>query len=300
MSSKKAYLILAHNNPSQLLKLLSRLKDANSWFFLHIDIKSPIEKFQAILENTNFNLVLVERENGKWGGLGIVKATLNGLNKICNHEVKFDYIHLLSGNDYPIVSNKVIDDFLGAHKDKIFIEYFPMPVKKWNKGGMTRLQWYNFIRIQYYNSWKWYTLMIVNKLIAAISLFRRKFPSYLKPFGGSQWWSITLPAAEYILQFVKQHPDYLRYHRQTLLPDEIFFQTILANATEEWLKNNLVNDNLRHILWSKPGATKFPLFLTMDDYEDIISSGKLWARKFDMNTDTSIFDALDHFAGYKK
>jgi hypothetical protein len=289
----KAYLVLAHNNPDQLHRLLLRLNDANTCFFLHIDKKSPIDDFKSIIDDPALNITAVKRERGKWGGLGIVRATLNGLREICNHEITFDHIHLVSGADYPIVSNKALDEFFSSNAGKNFIEFFPMPAAKWRHHGMRRLEWYNFIRMQYYNRVKWYTLMVVNRIINFFPFFRRRFPSYLKPYGGSQWWTITVPAARYIIQFVDEHPDYTRFHQHTLLPDECFFQSILLNAKEPWLKESIVNDNLRYIVWEKPGVTQFPLLLTMEEYDNIIQSGKLWARKFDMKKDPSILDALD-------
>jgi hypothetical protein len=298
MALQKAYIVLAHNNPGQLQRLLQRLADGNSWFFLHIDAKQPIGPFMGLANVFGERLAFVKRENGKWGGLGIVKATLNGLEQVCAHPVAFDYIHLMSGADYPLVSNATADAFFEAHKGKSFVEHFPFPVAKWQYGGMTRLLWYNFVRMQHYNRYKWYPLMLVNKFIRLFPFLRRRFPAYLKPYGGSQWWSITVPVARYILRFVKDHPDYLRFHRHTLLPDETFFQTILLNSQEEWLQQSLVNNNLRYIVWEKPGVIHFPLLLTMDDFPGIAASGKFWARKFDLNRDSEVFDRLDEMAGH--
>ena len=296
MALKKAYLILAHSNVSQLIRLLTRLDDGNTWFFIHIDKKVPIREFDPLVGLKKENIILVDREDGKWGSLGLVRATLNGLKSICEHPENFDYIHLLSGQDYPLVSNKAIDSFFSANYGKNFIEYFSMPVQIKKYGDMKRIEWYHFVKMKYYTPWKWYPLMIANKFLTVIPFFKRKFPSYLKPYVGSQWWSITLPAAKYILEFIKQHPDYLHFHRHTLIPDEIFFQTILLNTTDTSLKESIVNDNLRYIVWSRPGVKDFPLLFRINDYQELIDSGKLWSRKFDPNTDSLILDSLDKYA----
>jgi hypothetical protein len=296
MKLKTAYLILAHENPVQLLRLLRRLNGADSYFFLHIDKRVPDTVFAPIFTDTDLRIIPVTRENTEWGGLGIVKATLNGLRQICAHDVSFDYIHLISGADYPIVSTAKIDDFLAARLGKIFMQTYRLPIEFWPHGGMRRIEWYNFIRIQHYSRWKSWTLAIANKFLTAIPWLRRRHPSYVSPFGGSQWWSISLLAARYILRFVDEHPDYLLFHRHTLAPDECFFHSILGSAAEPSIKGNLINDNLRHIVWAKPGVTKFPLVLTMDDFEGVVGSGKLWARKLRLDTDSRIFDALDRSA----
>jgi hypothetical protein len=296
MKLKTAYLILAHENPAQLLRLLRRLNGPGSYFFLHVDKRVPDTAFAPMFTDSDLKIIPVTRENTQWGGLGIVKATLNGLRQICAYDGSFDFIHLISGADYPIVSNAKIDDFLAARVGKIFMEMHRMPVDFWPHGGMRRIEWYNFIRIQHYSRWKSWTLSIANKILTAIPWLRRRHPSYVSPFGGSQWWSISLPAARYILRFVDEHPDYLRFHRHTLAPDECFFQSILGSAVEPSIKSSLINDNLRHIVWAKPGVTKFPLVLTMDDFDGVVGSGKLWTRKVRLDTDSKIFDALDRLA----
>lgn len=293
---RHAYLVLAHNNPTQLARLLSRLNSPQCWFFVHIDKKAPLEQFRPVFENPLYKIIPVERERTNWGGPGIVLATLNGLRQICSDPGKFDFVHLVSGSDYPIASNQEIDAFFSRHQNKSFIDYFPLPTKFWQNGGMPRLEWYHFIRIQHYSRWKWYALMAVNKCISAVPIFRRKLPTYVAPFGGSQWWSISSAAAAYILRFVDEHRDYVHYHRHTLAPDECFFQTILANAHDKIIRDNLVNDNLRFIVWHKLGVKKFPLVLGLEELDAMKASGKLWARKFVLDGPSEVLDALDRYS----
>ncbi|MEN9488081.1 MAG: hypothetical protein RL494_346, partial [Bacteroidota bacterium] len=73
----KNYIILAHKNPGQILRLIQKLNDDSSSFYIHIDINSDAKSFEAILSelpNVNF---IKNRESGTWGDLGIVKATVN-------------------------------------------------------------------------------------------------------------------------------------------------------------------------------------------------------------------------------
>ena len=59
---------------------------------------------------------------------------------------------------------------------------------------------------------------------------KRKFPAYIKPYGGSQWWAFTTSTAKKIIDFITLHPDYLHFHQHTLLPDEIFFHSIILDS----------------------------------------------------------------------
>lgn len=57
--------------------------------------------------------------------------------------------------------------------------------------------------------------------------------------------------------------------------EEVFFQTIFLNSP---FKNQVVNDNLRYTDWSVHCP---PKVLTVEDYDKIINSHKLFCRKID-------------------
>ena len=70
-----------------------------------------------------------------------------------------------------------------------------------------------------------------------------------------------------------------------LVPDEIFFQTLVLNSPH---RDSVVDANLRYIDW--PG----PRVLRADDLDALLGSGMLFARKFDETVDAEILDLLDH------
>jgi hypothetical protein len=76
----------------------------------------------------------------------------------------------------------------------------------------------------------------------------------------------------------------VRFFEHAYVPDEMFFQTLLLNSP---LASTIVNDDLRLIKW--PG----PAILTAADWNDILRSPDLFARKFDENVDASILDSID-------
>ena len=111
----------------------------------------------------------------------------------------------------------------------------------------------------------------------------------MRPFGGSQWWNLSRAAANYILRFLDEHPDYRRYHAHTLLPDELFFQSILL-GTEFSSRYEVVNDAQRFAVW--PDGASHPRTLTTDDLPAMLKSEKLFARKFDEAADGAVLARL--------
>ena len=83
------------------------------------------------------------------------------------------------------------------------------------------------------------------------------------------------------------NPQVVRFFRHVFVPDEIFFQTILMNSP---LHDEIENDNLRYVEWSREPA---PAVLGVDDLDAMLSSGKLFARKFDPTVDDAVLAELD-------
>jgi hypothetical protein len=293
-----AYIILAHKNPQQLRRLMTRLGDADCTFYVHIDKRSKIEPFRSeltTLPNHQKRIVWVKREECRWGDVGMVKGTLHALSCALRDNRDVDYLVLLSGQDYPIKPVRSIIEFFEEHRRLNFVAYSPMPINRWRSGGMDRIQRYHFFfkgkRRVYppgYRARTWRGKLL-RALLRLVFPLPRKFPTGLQPYGGSSWWCITAETARYVLDFVRKRPDYLRFHAYSMAPDEIFFQTILLNSSS--MAETIVNDNLRYIDWTRGGGQ--PAILTADCFDRLAESPKLFARKFDMSVDQVVLDMID-------
>lgn len=296
---EKAYIVLAHKNANQVLRLLTALDDGNATFFLHLDKKCDPSIFTKIKEYGDA-VVFIEKVDALWGGFSLVQATLHALKAIQNYPKKFEYITLLSGQHYPIKSNAFINDYLRETPYKIFIEYTSIPnYQRWRpRGGMFRIDKY-FLGLKVHQRIVAKTL---NFLSGKIDFFKRKLPKNMKPYAGSQWWTIDNQAMDYILEFVENNPDYTSFHKRTFAPDELFFHNILLNATDEFLQPGITNNNLLYMNW--PDTKKgHPETLQAKDLEQITSSDALFARKFDMEQEPDLLDYVDtirvHKSGWK-
>jgi len=232
---------------------------------------------------------------------------LNLMAAVLGAPVKYDYVVILSGQDYPIKPNRGIVSFLAQNRKRNFVHHERMPTSFWSvnggDGGMWLIDRYHvdFLgkRISYPptcerpDTRKGRAFIAVANFLCALR-FRmpRLFPSYLVPYGGSAHLSLTREAVRYVLDFVEQHPDYLRFHRYTLNSSEIFFHTILLNAPE-YLRCSIVNDNLHYESWVH---TAHPEILTTRDLPELRSTSKPFARKFDTDVDSEVLDLLDQDA----
>jgi hypothetical protein len=307
------YIILVHQHPKQLKRLVTSLTTANAFFYIHVDKNfdsAPFEKELTNLKNVFF-LQEEERRPGIWGDVGIVEATINALNRINNDE-RDGYCILLSGQDYPIKKRSYIESFFKKNYGTNYITTWRMPYEKWvMSGGMQRLTHYKinlspkkrdyllvpsvFDRDFYQrnNLTSVFLLLKLKKIKEVLQLFsRRKLPNKLQPHGGWQWWALPIETIRSILNYLNKNPDYLAFHKYSLLPDEMFFQTIIMSVTSVESKL-VIENNLTFLSWESPDAPS-PMTLRSPNLEELKSQdSSLFARKFDLEEDETILDLID-------
>ncbi len=279
---KIAYLIVAHNNPEHLRRLITALSSNSASFFIHIDKKSDIDPFLSIKgDNIHFTN---DRIPVFWGDFSQVEATLVLLRSAVLDPCRFDRFVLLSGADYPLRSASSIEQFFGIDPGREFMNLVAMPCAAAGK-PISRLTTFKLragdplIRRA-----KQKMLML-----AGVVPNKRDYKAYLGalvPYAGSTWWALSREACDFILNFVARETRVVDFFMNTLCPDESFFQTILGNSP---FKPKIVR-NLTYTDWSAGGAnpaniteTHLALFQTPASItqDDIYGSGeKLFARKF--------------------
>jgi len=257
------YLILAHKNPKQLYRLISILTYQNTKFVIHIDADSDIEKFKCLFQKRSQDVFfLADRKVTKWGSFQIIEATIVGLQYIEDILPDTDRVTLLSGQDYPIKTNKYIHQYFDANKEKIYMEFFSIPCEKWVSGGRNRFPDFEFMS------------------------------QMIDIYAGSQWWSFPMKIVKRILIDLKGYPNFTKYFKWVTVPDESFFQTLLINYYDPDINDNIVNESLRMISWHPPYT--HPKTIFSREIMKITKSKKLFARKFDAEVDSTILDKIDN------
>ena len=311
------YIILAHHFPAQLKKLVDRLNDENVYFFIHIDVTSDIHTFKKLISYTNV-LFLEKRENAMWGNFTIVQATLNGMNEVLKYG-KGGFTILLSGQDYPLVSNQHIKRFLSTHQTYNFNDIKPAQ-EAWLVEYKAKIQSYylnltpkkgNGIFIPYFLEMPFnsflktiYHLMKhgirqknLRLCLQVLKLFKKRKSPTPDHYGGSQWWAFNYETLEMILNYVDENPLFLNFHRYTYIPDEIFFHTVIKILAD---KNSEIKilPSFTYVNWEKLNYD-FPAVFGITDFAELTmakKNGKLFARKFEAHIDAGILDLLDEAA----
>ena len=290
-SFRLAYLILAHQYPDMVGPLMDSLTCEGVEFYLHIDAKSsmfePLFKTYQHAKNVHF----VKRHAIYWGHHSMIEAMLSLLQAA--HQDGCDYMVLISGQDLPLKSATTLKLFYEAHKEVVFLNHQPLPVSYWEGGGVDRLDHYWFVRyrvkglrFKLYNVLWGYPMTYLSKRLK----YRKQGP--IKTFyAGAQWFNLNDQAVNAILGYLEENPKALNQFKHTLIPDEVFIQTVLAASGYQGV---LHTSSLRYVDWRS--GPEYPKTLRQEDYDVLTQSDALFARKFDPNVDAAIIERIKVYA----
>lgn len=259
--ARHAFLILAHEKPQQLAKLVDALQYPSFDVYLHVDVTAE-EGFSEVSGACD----LVSEYDISWGGFAMVEATLFLLRR-ARETADYHSYTLLSGADYPIKSNAYIDETLSSIS-ATRIDY-------WHDEDPS---WYRRYKRYFFHDWPYPVSRVLNGLSRRLArvLPDRSLPEEIVPYFGSQWWTLHQDGAEAVFEFINRRPDIVRFMRTVHIPDEMFFQTALLNAEREV---SLVREPLRYFDWSAGRA--HPKVLGEGDLQTLRQSDSLFACKFD-------------------
>lgn len=279
-----AHIIMAHKEPEQLERLIKRLSHPQFDFFIHVDRNTNIEEF-SFLERIPCVTFIENRNPCNWGGYSFVHAITNSIAEVLRKNSQYAFFNLLSAQDYPIKDSNYIYKYYLKHDGFSFVSYDESNNTEWWQKASSRYERFHFTDVKIRGKY------VLQRLLNQV-LPKRKFPLSLNPYGAavSSWWTITSECAAYIVDFLEHHPELVKFMKYTWGADEFLYSTIIMNSE---FSDKVINDNLRFIEWERDSA--HPRILKGSDYDALLRSKKLFARKFDMKIDSSILDMLDTF-----
>ncbi len=263
---KHAFLIIAHNNFEHLARLIGTLDHPQVRFYVNVDAKVPLPGQLASMPTIN-PIEILHRRRVNWGDQSQVVTELELFAKAFEDEEN-EWFHLLSGNDFPL---KPIDELLRFYEQAegadCFMETEPIPPHL-----ADRVELFHF-RVRRPAERPGIISKLTDKFLALqVRVGIKRKPGAKGGYRyGSNWVDMRRNAVNCLLEKQK---EILRSTKFTQCADEIYKQTALEDSGLR-----IVNDNLRYIDWSarKPS----PKSLGPADFDAMMSSGKLFARKFD-------------------
>jgi hypothetical protein len=281
---------MAHTDLYLLKKLIGLLDYTCNDIYVHIDRKSDIQ--EEDIKNIVYHSDIYVYRNIKvyWGHYSQVECELFLLDK--SLPKGYSYYHLLSGSDLPLQMPSKIYHFFESSGNKEFLHFTGDTLPRYI---IDRIEYFHFLQRYIKISQNRYVSYIISFIEHLLIFFQKiirikRIDALLKFQKGSNWFSIT---EEFALYVIKNKPWIKKTFMYSNCADEMFMQTLLVNSDfAHDVFYDKKDDNYyacqRFIDW-KRGK---PYVFKEDDFDMLINSGYLFARKFDTNIDKKIIDKI--------
>lgn len=206
------------------------------------------------------------------GGVEQIETYLN-LFESARRNGNYLYYHLLSGCDLPLRPIHDILRFFDSHQGTEFVE-MSEDCEKYK----FRVQQYHF-GVKYIKS-RFHLLSLATRIFDKLNVKLQRMVGIRRNANerlafGSNWVSITERLTDYLLE---NKQNILQRYAHTKCADEFYLQSLVATSSFKGkVFNGMKGANMRYIVWTGKSS---PLTLTMDDYDKMMHSDALFARKF--------------------
>ncbi|NVK56112.1 MAG: hypothetical protein HWE26_10875 [Alteromonadaceae bacterium] len=283
------FVLLTHGNQPQSLKLIHTLNTMFQYpkIVIHHDFSKCTFDKDMFSDNVTFVEDFVVTS---WGGFSLISAMMKAIKLMLSSDDCPNWVKVLSANDYPIKqAEDIIERFADSNAD-VFIGYRKLDYnnleERWKKNYYQRYCGINFVfKSQWLKNGKPIQMPIFKAPF--ITKHFLPFSSVLPCYIGSQWFTANRKAMRYLLAFYESRNSIVRHFEKVKIPDEAFCQTIFCNASDLVVENN----NLRYVDWSE--GKPHPKTLNQYDYQNIIDSDALFARKFDLVSSQELYMMID-------
>lgn len=310
---RKHYLLLAHDQPDHVSRLVGRLDDGEATFWLHLDARADLGEWASVTAHDS--VVVVEpRVRCIWGTWSMVEAQLAQV-RACLAGGEPGYLVMLSGQSYPVKSTAQVDAYLSSHADLVHmdlwrleerwpdnhrdrLDYFCLPTSE-DKGALLLLRQRQEMNARELLGW---TRRLVREQGARQAATILRTIGERRPdvadlvMGGSQWWAMPWDTAQDLISYDEAHPEIADFLRWSQFPDESFVQTLLT-LLDGTLEERL-GPTLTLVDWTE-GDWDLPRVMTERDVPALLDTPDhvLFARKFVPPGSTGALSALDAAIG---
>lgn len=283
---RQAYLIIAHRYDETFKTLLRMLDRDENDIYVHMDLKNKQfdeDDCRNLIKRSD--IYFTRRTSVTWGGYSQINSELILLETATAHR-RYNYYHLLSGQDLPIKPSDEIKNFFEQHQGTEFVAFD----KKEFDSDDRVCYFYPLQEIVGRNR-----KSFLGRISSAMTLFQKivhlRRNAGIQFQKGPNWFSITDDLARHIIE----RKEWIKnvFH-DSICCDEIFLQTIVINSVfadriYQYASTEDTEEAAMRLVDWKRGD---PYVFKKEDYWELLNSNMIFARKFDCQTDNDIINKI--------
>lgn len=299
-----AYFVQTHRAPDQVLRLLATLRGGSPGALLlvgHDPTGPPLDGHALAELGADLFHPAEPPRRSYWS---LFAPWVEAVERLDRAGAAYDWLVYLSGQDYPVLPLAASEAALAAGGHDAYLTWVdaagPSPEGRRRQGRLRYLYRYRDLpraarllgllrRANGVQPW-WHVHLTYGPRLG-LRARHTPFGPHLRPMWGSQWTTLSRPAAERVAEAARG--PLADWFAATVCPDEAFAQTVLAGDPRSPFR--LANDNLRFVdvRGSRDGH---PRSLGIADGPALLAGGYAFARKIDSAADPDLRDWLDEHA----
>ena len=298
---KIAYLILTYKDPEHLYRLVNALKGTGD-FYINVDKKSDFKPFYDLLKNEPSVHFLQKRVNVSWGGWSILKAYMLLLQEAFLSENHYERFVMLSGQDYPLLTNReIVMQFENNRGVEYIMAYniatSTVPTDK-NK---VLKSWYfdNPFRSTFFQrAYKSLMYRLITKPFQKKEIRVPLAGKLVDPYFGQTLSAFTRKGAALLINTFINDKKFNKRMKRVFAPDELYCQTVIFNSD---LRKNTVQRGTEHEItehfgWASLHYHHYDILTSVfieKDFDELKNSGYMFCRKVVTGKSDSLMDRID-------
>ena len=298
---KIAYIMLVHNNPFQVKRLVDSLKETGD-FYIHIDKKRDIRPFKQALEGIDAVHLSKKRFCIAWAGWSIVKGYMMLLQEALASDKNYDRFVMLTGQDYPLLSNDEIIKTFEYNRDVEYIMAYNIATSTvLTDKNKTGKRWY--LDNPFHSRFLQRVYKSIMYHVFTKPFVRKDFRVPLNgklvdPYFGQMLSSFTRQGATLLVDTYLNDKEFNKRMKRAFAPDELYWQTIIFNS--ELRKNTIQHGEeheiTEHFGWAPLHYHHYDIdtsIFTEEDFDEIKDSGYMFIRKVVSGKSDRLMDKID-------
>lgn len=288
------FLLLVHDDPRAVARLVERLRAPGHAFVIHVDRHAALAPFrEAIPSRGDVHFVDEDRRIPcHWADWSISAAMLTLLAE-AGRVARADWFQFLSGSDYPLLPASRIEAFYrsGAPRVAAWREITPdartplrlrLRVFGRRHVGNPAANARSRRALPWFRRWPLALLALVQAAIVLV-LPRRAAPAGLRVWRGSQWAALSADEADAVqaLAATPRGVEITAFLSRAVAPDELLLPTLLAAAGRLAGFAETRQAGVRHgTHWIDWRQGREPAALSPASIDEALASGLPFCRKF--------------------
>lgn len=261
-----------------------------------------IAPFQNSLNGMKNIIYANTRFKVSWGGWTQVLYQKELLKTALSTHLDFNRIFIISGQDYPIKSNKYIKKELEHNPDRIYMKAIDYSEPTISKNNQQDYRLYHFFRDSPINNYfvKHALIYVSRNILKLLPIRKKRLPNIYgyqtHIYKSSGYMGLTLECARYVLKELESNKSLIRFFKYSFVPEEFVIPTIIFNSRYKQYAQ-LIKGNYEGLKYLS-GLTYFNYGREIQvfknkDYEELKSTDLFFVRKFQTGISDLLMDRLD-------